>query len=99
MAKTVEELGQTVVEEVNRARRQWGTEFDLKNTLNDWVTYTGSYMSAAAKMGASRDDVVTNLRKAAGLALSALYHAENDLLAPRHYENQERPRSLPDIEA
>ena len=98
MAKSLIELGQNVVEEVVRARKQWGTEFDLKNTLNDWTAYIVSYTSAAAKMGASKDDVVKNLRKAAGLALSALYHAENDLLAPRHYDSQERPKSLPDIE-
>jgi hypothetical protein len=95
---TIEQLGKNVVEEVLRARKMWGTEFDLKNTLNDWVSYINSYTAKASRMGAPKEEVVTNLRKAAGLALSALYHAENDLLAPRHYETQQRPTSLPDIE-
>lgn len=96
--KTIEDLGVDVVQEVLRARKQWGTQFDLKNTLNDWMAYVQIYMGQAAKMGASKDDVTTNLRKAAGLVLSTLYHAENDLLAPRHYDGQQRPKSLPEID-
>lgn len=96
---TIEELGRDVVDEVSRAREMWGTDFDLKNTLNDWSSYVANYFAAASKMGASREDVIANIRKAAGLALSALYHAENDLLAPRHYDGQTRPESLPEIES
>jgi hypothetical protein len=95
--KTLEELGNNVVSEVLRARKQWGTEFDLKNTLNDWIVYINHYLSKSSVMGTQQEDTVTNLRKATGLALSALYHAENDLLAPRHYDGQKRPDSLPEI--
>jgi len=95
---TLEELSENVLQEVLRARQQWGTDFDLKNTLNDWAAYTNIYVASATKMGASKAEVVTDLRKAAGLLLSALYHAKNDLLAPRHYDGQARPESLPDIE-
>ena len=98
MAKTIDELANDVAREVHRARVQWGIDFDMKNTLNDWTTYIGIYTGQAAKMGASKDEVVTNLRKAAGLALLALFHAENDILAPRHYDGQPRPESLPEID-
>lgn len=95
---TLEELSDNVLQEVLRARKQWGTEFDLKNTLNDWAAYTIIYLASATKMGASKAEVITDLRKAAGLVLSALFHAKNDLLAPRHYDHQERPKSLPNID-
>jgi hypothetical protein len=96
--KTIEQLNDSVLQEVLRARKQWGMQFDLKNTLNDWASYVNIYMSKATTMGASQSEVITNLRKATGLALSALYHAENDLLAPRHYDSAQRPESLPEIE-
>src|SRR5688572_26721811 len=97
MAKSLTQLAHEVILEVGRAREQWGADFDEKNTLNDWVTYIGIYTGKAAEMRAPKEDVEKNLRKAAGLVLSALYHATNDLLAPRHYDAQPRPASLPDI--
>lgn len=98
MEITIEQIADDAVKEVLRARKQWGTAFDEKNTLNDWTTYIGIYTGKAASMGISKDEVVTNLRKAAGLVLSALYHAQNDKLAPRHYDGQPRPESLPEID-
>jgi hypothetical protein len=95
--KTIEELSSEVLKEVLRARQQWGTAFDEKNTLNDWAAYINIYLGQATTMEVSDEDVRTNLRKAAGLALSALYHAENNSLAPRHYDSQKRPESLPEI--
>lgn len=75
----------------------WGTDFDSKNTLNDWAAYINIYLGQALKMGATTDEVRKNLRKAAGLALSALRWAEGGGVAPRHYDQQTRPESLPEI--
>jgi hypothetical protein len=95
--KTLEAVSELVLKEVLRARKQWGTSFDEKNTLNDWCAYVNIYLGNAAKIGGTLEEVKTNLRKAAGLVLSALYWAENDALAPRHYDNQPRPKSLPEV--
>jgi hypothetical protein len=81
--------------EVERARAQWGTAFDERNTLNDWITYINIYLGRAATMGASPEEVERNLRKAVGLAVSAL--CWSGTFAPRHYDSQQRPKSLPDI--
>lgn len=96
--KTLEEIAELTVEEVKRAREMWGIAFDEKNTLNDWITYVNIYLSKAASMGIPAEEVKKNVRKAAGLVLSALYHAENDILAQRHYDGQQRPASSPDIQ-
>lgn len=95
---TYEELSNSVLAEVQRAKEMWPGDFDDKNTLNDWATFINIYFGRAAAMGTSKEDVVKNIRKAAGLALNALYYAENGLLAPRHYDGQPRPVSPPDIE-
>lgn len=97
MSKTLSDVAVDVMNEVDRAREMWGTTFDDKNTLNDWIAYTNIYLANASTMGASPETVKRGLRKAAGLVLSALYQAENDLLAPRHYDGALRPDSLPEV--
>lgn len=95
--KTIQAVTGEVLLEVMRAHEQWGTKFDEKNTLNDWIAYINIYLGKASSMGASKETVKKELRKAAGLAMSALFHAENESLAPRHYDGQLRPESLPEI--
>jgi ABC-type phosphate transport system ATPase subunit len=84
--KYLEDSATEAVDEAYRARAKWGLKFDAANTLNDWITYTVSYMSRASRMDNTREQVIEDLRKAAGLALNALNAAENDKLAPRHYD-------------
>lgn len=84
--------------EVERAKQQWGEEFDRCNTLNDWATYVNIYLAAATRMGATFEEVETNLRKAAGLLINAIDMHKREGLAPRHYEGQARPVSLPEIQ-
>lgn len=74
--KSLEYTAEKVVAEVKRAEQMWGTNFDSKNTLNDWAAYINIYLGQALKMGASPEEVRTNLRKVAGLALSALRWAD-----------------------
>lgn len=87
------DLGQ----EVERAKKQWGEEFDRKNTLNDWVTYTNIYTSKAAEMDRTIEEQEKYLRKAAGLLINAIVMLKTTGLAPRHYEGQTRPLSLPEV--
>jgi hypothetical protein len=94
---TIYDILADIGQEVERAKLQWGEEFDQKNTLNDWVTYTNIYMSKAADMGRTVEEQEKYLRKAAGLLINALVMLKNTGFAPRHYESQTRPVSLPEI--
>lgn len=77
---------------VTRAIEMWGTEFDDKNTPNDWAAYICNYVAAGAYDG--RQEKYTperfrkHLAKAAGLCISAMLAIDrNGICAPRHYEN------------
>jgi hypothetical protein len=83
--------------EVERARTQWGAEFDRRNTLNDWVAYTTGYLADAISTSASMGQQEEALRKAAGLLVSALVMLKTEGFAPRHYEGQTAPKSLPEV--
>ena len=75
--------------ELEYARKQWGREFDSKNTLNDWVAYIVMYAGDAAKIKTSPSEAEQKLIKVAGLAISALENLRaNGQFAPRHYEEK-----------
>lgn len=95
--KLLDDVFSDVMEETLRARAMWRAEFDNQNTLNDWIAFTNIYLGKASSMGASKEEVVRGLRKAAGLVMNALVRAENDMLAPRHYDGKQRPVSPPEI--
>jgi hypothetical protein len=96
-AKNRAEVLDQVRRETERAETQWGHEFDNKNTLNDWGAYALIYLGKALEMGADPETVVKNLRKSAGLLISALVQYESAGIAARHYDGQEKPKSLPEI--
>lgn len=81
--------------EVTRQLKLWGTEFDDKNTANDWCAYICNYVASGAYNG--RQEKYTperfqkHLKKAAALCVSAIVTiARNNDCAPRHYENLPR---------
>jgi len=81
--------------EVWRQEKLWGTEFDDKNTANDWVAYICNYIARGAYAG--REEQYTpqrfmeNLLKAAALCISAILAIKrNGDCAPRHYEGLPR---------
>lgn len=78
-----------ILNELEYANDKWGTEFDDKNTMNDWVTYICMYATDAAKMNTCPADARSKLLKTAGLALSALATLErNGSFDKRHYEDE-----------
>jgi hypothetical protein len=87
-----------VEREVARAKATWGEEFDRRNTLNDWVTYAISFAADATKSDMSTKDQEVNLRKAAGLLVSAITMLRTTGFAPRHFEGQTLPPHLPEID-
>lgn len=68
--------------------RKWGTSFDDKNTLNDWVTYITMYATESAKIGIKNDSkaIYKKLIKSANLVLLAAERVRKGTIAPRHYD-------------
>jgi len=88
-----EEVRQRIFEAMNDERNyqdeRWGSEFDDKNTINDWAAYVNNYMSNATIIGATHEEQKTAFLKAGTLLLAVLerYYDEELTLAPRHYDN------------
>ena len=77
--------------EINEERdyqdTRWGTEFDNKNTINDWMTYISMYGGYATEINRTKVDQRKYMLKVASLAVAALERFdENDGFAPRHYD-------------
>lgn len=82
----------SIIDEIKTERtyqdQKWGTTFDDKNTINDWVTYITQYATKAVAMGISKDDQRKFLLKTATLGVAALETFDrNKGFAPRHYDN------------
>jgi hypothetical protein len=63
---------------------RWGTAFDDKNTVNDWVAYISKYLGQSVTMPLNIDTFHTQLLKVAALCVAAL---ERDSYPARHYDN------------
>ena len=85
-----------VTEERDYALKKWGTVFDDKNTLNDWVTYITLYASQAAQVDIAGDvnEQYAKLIKAANLALTAAYRIRTADVAERHYDAAARAGTI-----
>lgn len=69
--------------------KKWGTEFDDKNTVNDWGTYINIYLAKATDMKATKEQQREAMRKVAALSLAALESFErNGKFAARHYDKE-----------
>lgn len=95
--KTIAVILDEIGREIERAKKEWGEEFDRKNNLDNWIAYVVKYLGKAAAMGATIEEQETNLRKAAGILISAIDMMRREGFQPRHYEGQSRPKSLPEI--
>jgi hypothetical protein len=63
--------------------KKWGTEFDNKNTPNDWIAYIAIYLGKAVTFPWNREAFRTAILKVAALAVAVL---EREDYAPRHYD-------------
>jgi len=85
--ETREKIFKEINEEREYQNSRWGTEFDDKNTLNDWNMYIGMYGGYAAEIGKSKEHQRKYMSKVAALAVAALETFDrNDGFAPRHYD-------------
>jgi hypothetical protein len=69
--------------------KKWGTEFDDKNTVNDWAAYIDEQLMKASQPGKPFNGVTfrTHMLKAAAVCVAALETFDrNKKIAPRHYD-------------
>jgi hypothetical protein len=70
-----------IIEEIRDERAKQfslpGSEWDLKNTPNDWIAIAGHYLTDSAKRKGQDPDMTewhTNMVKAAAVIIAALEH-------------------------
>lgn len=86
---TLDEILGSIECEHLRAIEKYSSDFDDKNTPNDWAAYISSYaLTASAYTSFNEARYVQNLTKAAGLCVSALKAYNRVGLVPRHYDEQ-----------
>lgn len=67
---------------------RWGTDFDAKNDLDNWVCYIMGYCVRAACIQASPSKQRLNMLKVAAIAAAACESFDrNGNFPPRHYED------------
>lgn len=87
MGDHLDGLFEEIREEREYQDSKWGTEFDNKNTVNDWVAYIAQYSGYAIKMGNSTVEQRRHMLKVATLAVAALEAFDrNEGFPPRHYD-------------
>ena len=74
--------------QLNYQDEKWGTEFDDKNTMNDWIAYLSKYNGQALTLeNNNAGNFVTNMYKVAGIAVAAIEAvSRNGGLPKRHYD-------------
>jgi hypothetical protein len=89
---TIEPLLKEVADEVRRAAEMWGTDFDDRNTPNDWAVYCMIQLANACGMDYNDPRFDSKkfreaMKKTAGLAISAIRALDrNDQMPLRHYD-------------
>jgi hypothetical protein len=74
-------------EELDYQATLWGTDFDDKNTPNDWVTFICRYaVQTAREHAAIPSERRSQLIKVAALAVAAIEAQERVGVVPRHYD-------------
>jgi hypothetical protein len=83
-----DEIFTAIAAERNYQDSVWGTDFDDKNTPNDWVSYFPKYIARACTVEVTTQDFRSAMIKTAALAVAALEALErNDgELIKRHYD-------------
>jgi len=76
-----------IINERKYQENRWGTDFDNKNTLNDWVSYIGFYCARASSMNATKQEQRKALVQVAALTVASLETFDkNGQFFPRHYD-------------
>lgn len=86
------EKREAIFDEINterdRQNEMWGSDFDDKNTINDWTSYICRYVCNASRDHCLPDQGRVFLLKAATLCVAAIETLDrNEKFALRHYDN------------
>jgi len=79
------EIVAAITAERDHQDEKWGTEFDDKNTPNDWIAYLTMYVGRAVTMPWNRMQFRIAVLKVAAICFAIL---EREDYAPRHYDVQ-----------
>ena len=86
----MDEIFSEISSERSYQNREWGTEFDDKNTINDWGTYINIYLAKATDISSTKEEQRKFMLKVASLAVASLETFDrNNGFAERHYDNKE----------
>lgn len=82
-----QEILKRILDEREYQDQKWGTDFDDKNTVNDWGTYINHYVAKATQMNMSADAQEQAFLKVAALAVAAVESSGRNKGFPlRHYD-------------
>ena len=86
-------MNEAILQEIREEREyqdgKWGTEFDDKNTLNDWAAYINVYLGKCVTMKSNPEEQRKQMKKVATLAVAAMEAFDrNGHFPPRHYEDR-----------
>lgn len=86
MTSSVQSIVDRIIQERDRQRSLPGSEFDLKNSVNDWISIAAGYLTEPANRkwaithwgnASQTADFEDSLIKAAAVIIAALEHAEH----------------------
>lgn len=86
MSTSVQSIMDRIVQERDRQRSLPGSEFDLKNSVNDWIAIAAGYLTEPANRkwavshwgnASQTSEFEDSLIKAAAVIVAALEHAEH----------------------
>lgn len=74
--------------ELDYQNQKWGSEFDHKNTPNDWMAYIVAYTGMALTLPWNPKQFRTAMVKVAALAISAIHNCDKagGDMPKRHYD-------------
>jgi hypothetical protein len=90
----------SILEDITAERayqeKSWGTAFDDRNTLNDWVAYAAIYLGRAASMKATPAEQREGILKTATILIAAVEAFDrNKGFPPRHYDPENPQMTVP----
>jgi hypothetical protein len=83
----LDEIFTAITAERNYQDQMWGTEFDDKNTPNDWASYILRYTARGCDFNLTPEKFKSAMVKVAALAVAAVESVERTRqLVERHYD-------------
>jgi hypothetical protein len=76
-----------IEKERDHQEQKYGTDFDSRNTANDWAAYVCKYVGDVVLMGGTPEDIRKCFLKAASVCVAAMENFDaRGSFPPRHYD-------------